>query len=215
MAKINTRYDSILPRLPRDESAAEQRQFNESILKAIEALGINANADITKLNEDYVDFIDALPIGQTLTAFTEDEADEFDDDDRLLPLWEDSTDDNYTVSKYDYPDLATARPKWVSGDTIIIPNLNNRVLRHLGDDCETEGIGASQKDKLKGHRHIIPQTSDDGGSGTVYNEGTSTYQSNRNQYATTISSDGINGDVEVASENCVKSFIIKSYVRAK
>lgn len=50
MAKINTRYDSILPRLPRDESAAEQRQFNESILKAIEALGINANADIQRLS---------------------------------------------------------------------------------------------------------------------------------------------------------------------
>lgn len=236
MAKINTRYDTILPRLPRDESAAEQRQFNESILKAIEALGINANADITKLNEDYVDFIDALPIGQTLNAFTEDEADEFDDDDRLLPLWEDSTDDNYTVSKYDYPDLATARPKWVSGDTIIIPNLNNRVLRHLGDDCETEGIGASQMDAMQ---RIIGEITFGGTSEAVVRGGTPTgvfsgshnhestdgYDNNNtNEIFKDIYFDNAglsgtqyktNGNGSGNGETRVKSFIIKSYVRAK
>lgn len=55
MAKINTRYDNVLPRLPRDESAAEQRQFNESILKAIENLFITANADVTKINSERED----------------------------------------------------------------------------------------------------------------------------------------------------------------
>lgn len=52
MAKINTRYDNILPRLPRDESPAEQRQFNESLLKAMEKLAITANADIQRLNDE-------------------------------------------------------------------------------------------------------------------------------------------------------------------
>lgn len=221
---VHTRYDSILPRLPRDETPAEQRQFNESILKALEKLAITANADITKLNtEEEYDFVNTVPIGQRITAYTVAEADAYDDDDRLIPMWEDSTDETYTVSKRDYPDLALARPHWVSGENINIPNKNNRVERNIGDNCETEGIGGSQEDQLQGVRYITPLmggsdipnnwewgiTGDyDGATGNAYRTGDCAYTSNAVANAT-------DGPPRTGTETRGKAIIVKDYVRAK
>jgi len=80
-------------------------------------------------------------IGKTRTAYSETEATALINSGKYLEMADSGNPSNatYNVTASSYPLLAAARPEWVNGANIEIPNLYNRTERIKGTDTGNAG----------------------------------------------------------------------------
>jgi hypothetical protein len=155
-------------------------------------------------------------IGKERTAYNETEATAIINSGKYLELSDSGNPSNatYNVAVSTYPLLAAARPEWVSGSNIAIPNLYNRVERIKGTD--TGNAGTLLADQFQGHWHAsdgdtTPCTYDVNNSGTFkYVQGSANQTSLTPAYV----NDGTNGTPLVGTETRGKAFIVRKFVRA-